>query len=454
MTFNSKMTRIADAIREKTGETAPLTLDEMAESIENLPEGGATVDPDKIINATATGKRMVSVNDISEIPHNISIELSDSNATVTQYGKNLFDNSQYTSTTVNGITIDVEDNGIFHIHGTSTGGTPSTDWTAIQWEYPIKISEGQYYTASAKLIDGYTDQTVYPYFGTANALDGSRQNWISIAVSPSSSIGNVKSSTKLGTEMSADAKYISYFWFYFGTWSAGTSIDCRLQVWLEASKTTTAYEPYQKPIVQTQGDIKHMSPYTMLIADDDIDITIHYNKSWGMVAEHNAFWDAYQQNGNRTNYTYAFYGAGWTDENYNPKYPFAVTAANGMFQGSYITDTKVPIDFTDVGNNSQTFAWATRIVTIHKVIYAANVALDSNAFSGCSKLENITVDGFLGSNMKFSDCPLLTHDSLMSIINHLATVSETKTLTLGATNLAKLTDAEKTKATEKGWSLA
>ena len=48
----------------------------------------------------------------------------------------------------------------------------------------------------------------------------------------------------------------------------------------------------------------------------------------------------------------------------------------------------------------------------------------------------------------------LTHDSLMSIINNLATVTTTQTLTLGSTNLAKLSSEEKAIATNKGWTLA
>ena len=46
------------------------------------------------------------------------------------------------------------------------------------------------------------------------------------------------------------------------------------------------------------------------------------------------------------------------------------------------------------------------------------------------------------------------HDSLMSIINNLATVTTTQTLTLGSTNLAKLSSEEKAIATNKGWTLA
>ena len=74
-------------------------------------------------------------------------------------------------------------------------------------------------------------------------------------------------------------------------------------------------------------------------------------------------------------------------------------------------------------------------------------------FSHCYKLENLQAPKNIKSDIKFSDCTNLTHDSLMSIINNLKTVTSTKTLTLGTTNLAKLTDDEKAIATNKGWTL-
>lgn len=174
----------------------------------------------------------------------------------------------------------------------------------------------------------------------------------------------------------------------------------------------------------------------------------------GKSAERNTFWDSYQQNGQRTNYTYAFYGYGWYDDIYNPQYPIKPIHGNGIYNLSYITDTKVPIDLTAVGNNSQVFTYATRLVTINKVIFAANVSVSSACFQSCGALKNLTVEGDIGCSIDLHWSTLLTHDSLMSIINHLATVSTTKTLTLGETNLAKLTDAEKAIATEKGWTLA
>lgn len=84
----------------------------------------------------------------------------------------------------------------------------------------------------------------------------------------------------------------------------------------------------------------------------------------------------------------------------------------------------------------------------------------NNMFSYCSALENITFNGVIKiSGLNLSPCTALTHDSLMSAINALYDwASEggtsTYTLTLGSTNLGKLTDAEKAIATQKGWTLA
>lgn len=47
-----------------------------------------------------------------------------------------------------------------------------------------------------------------------------------------------------------------------------------------------------------------------------------------------------------------------------------------------------------------------------------------------------------------------TKEALVEILNNLATITSTQTLTMGATNLAKLTDEDKLIATNKGWTLA
>lgn len=76
-------------------------------------------------------------------------------------------------------------------------------------------------------------------------------------------------------------------------------------------------------------------------------------------------------------------------------------------------------------------------------------------FSSCASLTN--VGGFIGLKVStdISHSVLLTHDSIMNIINKAANVTKKpQTLTFGSTNLAKLTDQEKGIATNKGWTLA
>lgn len=82
----------------------------------------------------------------------------------------------------------------------------------------------------------------------------------------------------------------------------------------------------------------------------------------------------------------------------------------------------------------------------------------NGTFGACYALESLTIEGVIGKNgFSVKDCPL-NHDSLMSIISALEdkTGDESGTswvITLGATNLEKLTDAQKAIATERGWSL-
>ena len=57
-------------------------------------------------------------------------------------------------------------------------------------------------------------------------------------------------------------------------------------------------------------------------------------------------------------------------------------------------------------------------------------------------------------DLDLSPCTALTKESLLNVFNEAADVtSSPKTLTLGTTNLNKLTDDEKAIATNKGWVL-
>ena len=63
-------------------------------------------------------------------------------------------------------------------------------------------------------------------------------------------------------------------------------------------------------------------------------------------------------------------------------------------------------------------------------------------------MKNIGADLDIHSSTKF------TRDALLEIIGNLKTVTSTKTLKMGSTNLAKLTEEDKAIAINKGWTLA
>ena len=84
-----------------------------------------------------------------------------------------------------------------------------------------------------------------------------------------------------------------------------------------------------------------------------------------------------------------------------------------------------------------------------------NVTNLNNLVRDCRKLANfIPPKNINVSISNFTNCTLLPVEQLVSIINNLATVSTTQTLTLGSTNLAKLTTEQIQIATDKGWTVS
>ncbi len=175
----------------------------------------------------------------------------------------------------------------------------------------------------------------------------------------------------------------------------------------------------------------------------------------GQTAEYDRFWNAFQDNGNRTDYEKAFFHKFWNDTIYNPKYPIvASVTASQMFDAAHITDTKVPIEIRD-GVADMAFVRCSRLVTI-PLLKLTNVTKFSNTFAVCSKLENITIEGSIDVNFNISATAVLTNESVQSIIDHLKdlTGATTQTLTFHADVGAKLTDEQKASITAKNWTLA
>lgn len=95
-------------------------------------------------------------------------------------------------------------------------------------------------------------------------------------------------------------------------------------------------------------------------------------------------------------------------------------------------------------------------VTLNIPSYTSQESSINPIFSKCGGITNLTVNGELRAGLYLSASTNLTTDSLMSVINALVdlTGENSKTLTLGATNLAKLSDEQKAIATNKNWILA
>lgn len=75
-------------------------------------------------------------------------------------------------------------------------------------------------------------------------------------------------------------------------------------------------------------------------------------------------------------------------------------------------------------------------------------------FEKCSSLEEIHMIN-INADLNIAASTRFTREALLEIIGNLkAQTSGNKTLTMGSTNLDKLTDADKKIATDKGWTLA
>lgn len=219
----------------------------------------------------------------------------------------------------------------------------------------------------------------------------------------------------------------------------------------------------------------------------------------GRQAEHDKLWDYVQQNGSRTNYDEAFSTTTtWAPRTFYPKYDIRPTTAKRIFYAwegaahdgfdlvqrleecGVVLDTsqattlqmafcyahfsRLPtIDLTGLTDADGTYllfayGWE-HLRTIDKIIVNENTKFKST-FYNCTGLANLIFEGTLAQNgLYVNTCTNLSHDSLMSIINALKDYSNDTSgtswvVTLGTENLAKLTDAEKAIATQKGWTLA
>ena len=130
-----------------------------------------------------------------------------------------------------------------------------------------------------------------------------------------------------------------------------------------------------------------------------------------------------------------------------------LTDLSALFKECYLNEAPL-LDTTAATNLQEMFRDCGRIQIIpaYDVSNATNLLwfVMNNYNLKEIKIKNIGAD----LNIKFSNSDEFTREALLEIIGNLKTVTTTKTLTMGATNLAKLTEEDKAIAINKGWTLA
>ena len=172
---------------------------------------------------------------------------------------------------------------------------------------------------------------------------------------------------------------------------------------------------------------------------------------------------------NGTQFSYMFYYCSALTEIPNLNLSKA-TELPSMFYGCSRLTAIPEINTIKAVNFNKMFYNCTRLVTIPKLnlsgsiykttTYSTSASAFNQMFYNCKALENVTFEDYIyisASTSFFETAPNITVDSLMSFINALVNLSgssTTYTVTIGSTNLAKLTAEQIQIATDKNITLA
>lgn len=131
------------------------------------------------------------------------------------------------------------------------------------------------------------------------------------------------------------------------------------------------------------------------------------------------------------------------------------TNFGAMFNGCSALTSILQLSTSNGTNFNGMFSACTALTTISLLNMSSMSGTSCiNMFYNCPALKNVTFEGTIpvrGNMSVFSSCPNLTVESLMSFINALTNMSDTATytITIGSTNLAKLTEEQIQIATDK-----
>lgn len=191
-------------------------------------------------------------------------------------------------------------------------------------------------------------------------------------------------------------------------------------------------------------------------------------------SSNDAFWETYQNGGDREDYATAFGGVGWTEDTFKPRYDIIPINAYMIFRGNplmvdlveYLNGLERTLDLSQAKNTQYMFSASkfTRIgvidvrgsenstpldncfsncpnlVTIDKLILKTGSKGEFNStFYNCSKLENLAIEGVITyDNLNLQWSPNLSSESIENVIRCLSSEKDAegnymvqgKTLTL------------------------
>ena len=386
-------------------------LTEIAENVPKVFEAGRqellSIHPEKTVSGS-----LISVDDVSELPHDVKCKVSGvdnpESVTVIRYGENLLTGLSPIELVGDGVQQVLFESNAYE--GVNTPCALSVD---------VEVSD---------VVGSSSGNFIY----LAVLFKNGQYQYITLC-------GNTTTTKTVKATINASDDYVirSLQIVKHARWTGG---KIRLSNYhCYESKNSQTLTPSADGTVEGMTSVYPQMNIFTNNADAVLDVT--YRQSAGKKAEYDAFWDDFQQNGERKYYMYAF-AYRW-GKSYNPKYPLEKMAqCTYMFYYSQVTDTLVDIDVSGL-NISSMFESATQLHTIRKIIMSESITMGlTSAFKNASSLKNITIEGIIGNSINFQWCPL-TKESITSVVNALSSTTTGQTVTFKKTaKEAAFTDDE------------
>ena len=202
----------------------------------------------------------------------------------------------------------------------------------------------------------------------------------------------------------------------------------------------------------------------MSIAEKLVTVAENQDKVFeaGKKAEYDAFWDEFQDYGNRTNYAF-FASECWNDKTFKPKYDINIKGYCVYFGAmSKVTDmskilaecgvalitsnatnldymfymaevTKLPaLDLSKATSLNYCIYSCSSLKEIEKITVTETQTFP-NSFLAAANLEKVIFEGSISSALNLSRLKLLKKESIESIVGCLSKTASSKTLTLSQT---------------------